>query len=177
MSQKKITQPLNGRIPRGKTVYSWFSSILFFLNDHQSWLAPKSWKCKMISESPNLINKLIKIVLNLFYKILSMANILWQFGFIFRKHYLKLLSSVYTGEKTIYTCRWRLRFETDFSILKLHCWAKSPTQIACVNKPLRSIYTWEGFHIMLAQLPTYKNSYVLWKGLAYCEIMLWNWTC
>jgi hypothetical protein len=37
------------------------------------------------------------------------------------------LSGVYTGVKTINSCRWQLRFEIDFSILKLHRSAKSPT--------------------------------------------------
>jgi hypothetical protein len=53
------------------------------------------------------------------------------------------LSGVYTGVKTINTFRWQLRFETDFSILKLHCSAKSPTHIACVNEPLMTLFHFE----------------------------------
>ncbi len=34
---------------------------------------------------------------------------------------------IYTGLKTINNCCWRLQFETDFSILKSHRSAKSPT--------------------------------------------------
>jgi hypothetical protein len=43
---------------------------------------------------------------------------------------------VYTGMEAINTCHWRLQFETDFSIFKLHHSAKLPTQIACVHEPL-----------------------------------------
>jgi hypothetical protein len=70
----------------------------------------------------------------------------WRFekmGHFYRKCKIQIacvnqpLSGVYTGIKTINNCHWQLQFETDFSILKLHCWAKSPTQITCVNEPLR----------------------------------------
>ncbi len=40
-------------------------------------------------------------------------------------HFANHLRGVYTGVKTINTCHMRLRFETDFSILKSHRSVKS----------------------------------------------------
>ncbi len=68
---------------------------------------------------------------------------LWQLKTVVFLHWCiicaVLLRGVYAGMKTINTCHWQLRFETDFSILKLHRSAKSPTHIACVYEPLKFI--------------------------------------
>jgi hypothetical protein len=86
-------------------------------------------------------------------------------------------------QNNIFGFLWKLGSCIDVYSLLFHFWMEmlrnsvSFSTLPKLYGILRPIYTWVWFRIRLTHFSKYKNNYILQRGLAHCEITLWNRMC